>query len=142
MENNKYMGAIHFESIANHNIKLLDLTSEYNYDYIIFTRFDVLFKQPYSTFPVDYNKFNITCKHSSGNSDDTLWIFSKKYSEKLKESLTEQIKSNNSVLKTNHYVNNMLETHNVPINYFYDMKTHQGEMFPYFQFNNGYTPNN
>ena len=142
MKNNKYMGAIHFESIANHNIKLLELSSESNYDYVIFTRFDVLFKQPYSNFPVDYNKFNISCKHSSGNSDDNLWIFPKKYHQELKDSLNEQIKSDNQLLKTTHYINRTLEVHNVPINFFYDMKTHTGDMYPYFQFNNDYTPNN
>jgi len=142
MKYNKNMGAIHFESIACHNIKLLELCSESDYDYIIITRFDLLFTQPYNNFPIDYDKFNINCKHTSGNSDDTLWIFSKKYSEELKDSLIEQIKSNNPVLKTNHFVNRTLELHNVPIHYFYDMKTHNGQMYVYFQFNNRYTNNN
>ena len=141
--NRKYMDGVPlFESIANHTIKLLELCSESNYDYIIITRFDLLFTQLYKNFPVDYDKFNINCKHTSGNSDDNLWIFKNKYSKELKDSLIEQIKSNDPVLKTTHYVNRILDSHNVPINYFYDMKTHKGEMYTYFQFNNDYTHNN
>jgi hypothetical protein len=135
-------GVMLFESIANHIIKLQELISEYNYDYIIITRFDLLFTRPYNSFPIDYDKFNINCRHISGNSDDNLWIFKNKYSKELKDSLIEQIKSNDPALKTTHYVNRTLESYNVPINYFYDMKTHNGQMYVYFKFNNRYTNNN
>lgn len=140
-------GEHRFISQINHYLKLIQLIKEsekknnFIYDQIIMLRFDMLFKKNINDMPVNYDKFNISIRHLSGNCDDNLWIFPRKYLDIFEESLLIMLNIDNSAYKTTHYINNVLTKFNVPIHYFYDMENHAGETYIYWSFNNGYTAN-
>ncbi len=108
-----------------HYIKLSEEILQYEqeinqpYDYYIFTRFDLLFIGTLNdwkkNWSIDMEKFNITMKHSSGNCDETIFIFPRQYF----------IPFVNAVINVynrqgiTHTINHRLVDNNVPINYMY-----------------------
>lgn len=54
------------------------------YDSIIIFRFDLIFFKYINEMNIDYNKFNICMKHSSGNADADFWIIPRHYLEKFR----------------------------------------------------------
>lgn len=102
----------------NHYIKIIDLIKNeeskgLNYDFFIFTRPDIKFMVSYDKQKIDINKFNITVKHASGNSDDNYWLFPKKYFKAFEKSIIQMSQKN----KITHEINHYLEYNNVSINY-------------------------
>ncbi len=92
-----------------------------NYDYFIFTRFDIEFHKRYESFNLDLDKFNITVEHPSGNCDDNLWIFPRSYLEIFEKSvdlllsehkITHELNHKIILLGGNiHYIDNLVESY-------------------------------
>jgi len=92
-----------------------------NYDYFIFTRFDIFFHKKYDIFNIDLNKFNITVEHPSGNCDDNLWIFPRKYLDIFQKSINELLIENKMTHEINHkilkfggdinYIDNLIDSY-------------------------------
>jgi hypothetical protein len=49
-------------------------TEKIRYDMILITRFDYIFFKQFYEMSLDFSKFNIAMKHSSGNCDDNFWL--------------------------------------------------------------------
>ena len=60
-------------------IKTEERNNNFNYDYLIFTRFDIDFHKNYNTFNLELDKLNITVEHPSVNCDVNLLIFTINY---------------------------------------------------------------
>jgi len=57
--------------------------ANFKYDMIIITRFDNIFFRNFNSMNIDFTKFNIQMKHSSGNCDDNFWVFPRNLLEKF-----------------------------------------------------------
>jgi hypothetical protein len=94
----------------NHHKFLIDLikteerNNNFNYDYLIFTRFDIDFHKNYNTFNLELDKLNITVEHPSGNCDDNLWIFPRNYLDIFENSVDALIAENKMTHELNHKI--------------------------------------
>jgi len=77
------------DMVINDEIKL-----GIKYDSIIIFRFDCMFFKYISEMNIDYNKFNICMKHSSGNADADFWIIPRNYLEKVRDILNNKLEAN------------------------------------------------
>jgi len=108
-----------WKPLLHHTQNLINDIEEYiertrnQYDFLVFTRPDILFKSHINSFSIDTNKFNITLEHLSGNCDDNLWIFPIKYFQSFKESINELNLKN----MISHEINYCLKKRGVSINY-------------------------
>jgi hypothetical protein len=130
-----------FTSQVNHYLKLVDLINIYEinnkieYDIVITTRFDIIFNCPYNNLPILYDKFNTTIKHVSGNCDDNLWIFPRKYLNIFRDSCNELLNPSNDIsMHTTHYINNILEKYNTPMHFFYDLNINSSYIYKYKEY--------
>ena len=87
-------------------IKTEERNNNFNYDYLIFTRFDVDFHKNYNTFNLELDKLNITVEHPSGNCDDNLWIFPRNYLDIFENSVDALIAENKITHELNHKIIN------------------------------------
>jgi|LauGreDrversion4_2_1035121.scaffolds.fasta_scaffold111271_3 hypothetical protein len=87
-------------------IKTEETNSGFNYDYFIFTRFDIDFHKNYNTFNLELDKLNITVEHPSGNCDDNLWIFPRNYLDIFENSVDALIFENKITHELNHKIIN------------------------------------
>lgn len=87
-------------------IKTEERNNNFNYDYLIFTRFDIDFHKNYNTFNLELDKLNITVEHPSGNCDDNLWIFPRNYLDIFENSVDALIAENKITHELNHKIIN------------------------------------
>ena len=87
-------------------VKTEERNNNFNYDYLIFTRFDVDFHKNYNTFNLELDKLNITVEHPSGNCDDNLWIFPRNYLDIFENSVDALIAENKITHELNHKIIN------------------------------------
>jgi hypothetical protein len=95
--------------ISQHR-NLIRLIKEYEnennilYDLIIITRLDLEFHKNLNEMNIDYDKFNIVVNHKSGNCDDNLWIFPRKYLDNYDNTLNDLLYNNEITHAINHYL--------------------------------------
>lgn len=87
-------------------VKTEERNNNFNYDYLIFTRFDIDFHKNYNTFNLELDKLNITVEHPSGNCDDNLWIFPRNYLDIFENSVDALIAENKITHELNHKIIN------------------------------------
>lgn len=87
-------------------LKTEETNGGFNYDYLIFTRFDIDFHKNYNTFNLELDKLNITVEHPSGNCDDNLWIFPRNYLDIFENSVDVLIAENKITHELNHKIIN------------------------------------
>lgn len=85
-------------------IKTEEINNSFNYDYLIFTRFDIDFHKNYNIFSLELDKFNITVEHPSGNCDDNLWVFPRNYLDIFENSVDALIVENKITHELNHKI--------------------------------------
>lgn len=95
----KYWQLISDEEIIKHESKI-----DKKYDVIINTRFDISFHCKITEMNIDYSKYNIAFKHSSGNCDDNLWIYPRSMIEKRKTIFLDMLKNNKIMHTLNSYL--------------------------------------
>jgi hypothetical protein len=112
-------------------VKTYELTNNIQYDYCINLRFDILFKVPITEQMIDFTKFNIMFKHTSGNSDDNYWIFPRKYFDLFEESIIKLLQNQSTLT---HEINNYLG--NEKINYMYETDSNEYRYYSFTRTNN------
>jgi hypothetical protein len=81
-----------------------EIKKNIQYDYLIFTRFDVEFHKNYNILNLKSDKFNITVEHPSGNCDDNLWIFPRNYLDIFENSVNSLIVEGKITHELNHKI--------------------------------------
>jgi hypothetical protein len=92
-------------------IKKIQYEMGYSYDLIINTRFDLKFNTRITDMNIDYSKFNIAFRHSSGNCDDNLWIFNSSFLDEIDESMNILYRRSEMTHEINKYICNINYMH-------------------------------
>jgi hypothetical protein len=104
----------------NQYIQMIDMIKIYEeqhhikYDTIIIIRFDLIFFRKITEMNIDYNKFNICMKHSSGNADGDFWILPRNYIENFRIILNNRLEHENTLsqpdfFSTLHSINHFID---------------------------------
>ena len=101
---NTWMAQLHHLKNLINMIRDEETRTKNNYDYFIFTRFDVDFHKNYNTFKLELDKLNITVEHPSGNCDDNLWIFPRNYLDIFENSVDALIAEGKMTHELNHKI--------------------------------------
>jgi hypothetical protein len=101
---NTWMAQLNHLKILISMIRREEIETKNNYDYFIFTRFDINFHKNYNIFKLEPEKFNITVEHPSGNCDDNLWIFPRNYLDIFEKSIDLLIYENKMTHELNHKI--------------------------------------
>jgi hypothetical protein len=94
-------------------IKKYESENGIKYDLIVITRLDLEFHKKFEDMDFNKDLFNIVVHHKSGNCDDNLWIFPRKYLD-LYDSSLEYLDKNS---KITHEINHELLKNNIDIHY-------------------------
>ena len=114
-------GNAEFQLQLMHYKKILELIKESEnerenkYDFFIFTRFDLIFIGKVTDWNINYEEFNITMLHLSGNCDDNVWLFPRKNID----GFTLSINQLSNMRGITHEINKYLINNNVKISYIY-----------------------
>ena len=112
-------GKLIIEYEQQHNIK---------YDMIITTRFDYVFFRKFHTMNFDLTKFNIAMKHSSGNCDDSFWIFPRNMLENFMNAIIQLYQTGGIT----HAINHQFQSND--IHYMYDIDNTDYDNFTTYQY--------
>ncbi len=113
MRNNNALSQISQHRNVVKQIKKYESESGFKYDLIVVSRLDLEFYKKFEEMNFDIEKFNIVVHHNSGNCDDNLWIFPRKYLDAYDSSLESLLKYGNIT----HAINHQLLINNVDTHY-------------------------
>jgi hypothetical protein len=105
-EGGNWKRQLYFHIASANLIQTYEKQRDINYDYIITTRFDLIFKVPIYEQHINQEKFNITYKNmydETGNCDDNFWLFPRRFLSDFEKASVDLKINNKMTHEFNHY---------------------------------------